>query len=46
MPVTMALAARINQAMTPVTWPSPNPRTTYSSRPPADGYRDPNLAKE
>ena len=38
MPVTMALAARINQAMMPVTCPSPKPRTTYSSRPPADGY--------
>ena len=46
MPVTMALAARISHAMMPVTWPSPSPRTTYSSRPAAEGYRAPNLAKE
>jgi hypothetical protein len=46
MPVTIALAARISQAMTPVACPFPSPRTTYSSRPAAEGYRAPNLAKE
>ena len=46
MPVTIALAASSSQAMTPVMWPSPKPRTTYSSSPPADGYRAPNLANE
>jgi hypothetical protein len=39
MPVTMAFAARINQAMTPVTCPLPSPRTTYSRRPAAEGCR-------
>jgi hypothetical protein len=42
----IALAASSNQATTPVTCPLPNPRTTYSSSPPADGYRAPNLANE
>ena len=46
MPVTMALAARISQAMIPVACPLPKPRTTYSRSPPADGYRAPNLANE
>ena len=46
MPVTIALAARINHTMIPVACPLPKPRTTYSSSPPADGYRAPNLANE
>src|SRR3954447_7125644 len=44
--VTIAFVARISQAMTPVKWPSPQPRATYSRRPPADGYRAPSFAKE
>ena len=35
----------ISQAMMPVKWPSPNP-ATYSSNPPAEGYRAPNFANE
>ena len=46
MPVTIALAARINHAMIPAACPLPKPRTTYSSSPPAEGYRAPNLANE
>ena len=46
MAVTMALVARTIQATTPVMWPSPNPRAMYSSNPPAEGYRAPNLANE
>ena len=44
--VTMAFAARISHATMPVACPFPRPWTTYSSKPPADGYRAPNLAKE
>ena len=44
--VTIAFAARISHATMPVACPFPKPWTTYSSKPPADGYRAPNLAKE
>jgi hypothetical protein len=37
MAVTIALAEYVSQAVTPVTWPLPNPFATYSSSPPADG---------
>ena len=46
MAVTMALVARTIQATTPVMCPSPKPRAMYSSSPPAEGYRAPNLANE
>ena len=42
----IALTASSIQAMTPVKWPCPHPRTTYSRKPPAEGYRAPILAKE
>ena len=42
----MAFAAYVSQAVMPVKWPSPNPFATYSSKPPAEGYRAPNFAKE
>ena len=35
-----------SQPMTPVTVPLPNPRTTYSSSPPAEGNRAPSFANE
>src|SRR5512145_694507 len=42
----MALTASSSHAMTPVKWPSPQPRITYSRKPPADGYRAPSFANE
>ena len=46
MAVTMALATYVSHAVIPVACPSPNPLATYSSSPPADGYRAPNFANE
>jgi hypothetical protein len=37
MAVMIALTAKSSQAMTPVRWPSPQPRMTYSRNPPAEG---------
>src|SRR3954451_12583001 len=42
----IALTASIIHAITPVKWPVPHPRTTYSRNPPADGYRAPSFANE
>ena len=46
MAVMIALTASSIHAITPLKCPSPQPRMTYSRKPPADGYRAPSLAKE
>ena len=46
MAVTIALARYVSHAVIPVKWPLPVALATYSSRPPADGYRAPSLANE
>ena len=40
------MAEYVSHAVTPVKWPLPVAFATYSSRPPADGYRAPSLANE
>src|SRR6516165_9085015 len=42
----MALARYVSHAVTPVKWPLPVALATYSSSPPADGYRAPSFANE
>ena len=46
MAVMIAFTASSIQAITPVKWPSPQPRITYSRNPPPEGYRAPSLANE
>src|SRR4051794_13727219 len=36
----IAFTASSIQAITPVKWPSPQPRITYSKKPPAEGFAD------